>query len=54
MTLELLDANAVEEVLEDSAEEAAFLAVEEVRSWLTDTSQPRDSRDSQLRCLPVS
>ena len=32
MTLELLDANAVEEVLEDSAEEAAFLAVEEVRS----------------------
>jgi hypothetical protein len=27
---------------------------QQMETWLTDTSQPRDSRDSQLRCLPVS
>jgi hypothetical protein len=31
-----------------------LVAMEKVFSWLTDTSHPRESRDSQLQRLPVS
>jgi hypothetical protein len=42
------------DIKKSTLDDASRNAAENGESWLTDTSHPRESRDSQLQRLPVS